>query len=142
MKRPGTPISTRCAGSGRRRGFTLMELLVAATLACATVAAFLDQPVWAALLGAGLVILYWGLEALAWRRARTGSFNRAVAAAVGGAALRMAVALGCLVLVGVLAKAAFPVVAVAFMISFTAYLGIRLFAFGAGSDHPGGARPQ
>ncbi len=125
-----------------RRPLVAPLLLIATTLACATVAAFLDQPVWAALLGAGLVVLYWGLEALAWRRARTGSFNRAVAAAVGGAVLRMAVVLGCLVLVGVFATAAFPVVAVAFVVSFTAYLGIRLFVFGFEPDHPSGAQPR
>lgn len=117
-------------------------MLGATTLASATVAAFIGQPVWAALLGAGLVVLYWGLEALAWRRARSGSFNQAVAAALGGAVLRMAVVLGCLVMVGVFAPEAFPVVAIAFVVSFTVYLGIRLFAFGFEPDHPSGARPR
>ncbi|HET6475459.1 MAG TPA: hypothetical protein VFH93_05195 [Thermoleophilia bacterium] len=125
-----------------RRPLVAPLLLGAVALACATVAAFLEQPVWAALLGAALVVLYWGLEALAWRRARTGSFNHAVAAALGGAVLRMASVLVCLVLVGVFAPAAFPVVAIAFVVSFTVYLGVRLFAFGFEPDHPSGAPPR
>jgi len=102
---------------------------VAATLACATVAAFLDQPVWASVAGAGLVIVYWALEVLAWRSATRGDFNHAVIAAVGGAAVRMGFVLVCLVLIGVLARPAFPTAALSFLAAFTVYLAVRLMVF-------------
>ena len=50
-----------------RKPFVAPLLLVAAILACATVAAFVGQPVWAAAAGAGLALVYWALEALTWR---------------------------------------------------------------------------
>lgn len=104
----------------------LLGLVVAAS---AVVAAAVGQPVWAAAVGAGLVFAYWALEALAWRAAGRGSFNHAVAAAVGGAALRMACVLVCLVLVGVFARPAFATAALAFLAGFTVYLGLRVYAF-------------
>jgi hypothetical protein len=97
--------------------------------ASVAVAAALEQPLWPAALGAGLVLGYWALEALAYRRSRRASFSGAVAVAVGGAALRMAAVLGCLVLVGVLARPVFAEVALAFLASFTVYLGLRIYAF-------------
>jgi hypothetical protein len=111
-------------------------------LACATVAAFLEQPVWAAAAGSGLVLLYWALEALAWRSAARGTFDHAVAAAVGGAALRMALVLVCLVLVGVLARAAFPAAALGFLAAFTVYLGVRVYVFAGAPVAARGARPR
>lgn len=92
-------------------------------------AAFVGQPVWAALCGAGLGLVFWGLEALAWRSASKGTFNHAVLAAVGGAAVRMAVVLVCLVLIGVFARPAFPAAALSFLAAFTVYLGVRISAF-------------
>jgi uncharacterized membrane protein len=113
---------------------------VAATLACATVAAFLGQPVWAAAAGAGLVLVFWALEALAWRSAARGSFNHAVLAAVGGAAVRMGLVLVCLVLIGVLARPAFPTAALSFLASFTLYAVVRLFSYPFASDSTEGAK--
>lgn len=98
-------------------------------------AAFVGQPVWAAALGAGLVLVYWALEAVAWRSASRGTFNHAVVAAVGGAAVRMAVALVGLVLIGVLARSAFAAAALSFLAAFTVYMTVRVFTF-AGEPAP------
>jgi hypothetical protein len=99
-------------------------VLAAVTAACAIVAALLGQPVWAALLGSGLMFAYWGLEALTWRRARERE-GLQLGLAVGGMGLRLAVVLGVLVLVGLLARPAFAAAALSFMAGFTAYLGLR-----------------
>ena len=45
-------------------------MLGAVTVAAVVVAALLHKPLWAALVGGGLMLAYWGLEALTWRRAR------------------------------------------------------------------------
>ena len=79
-------------------------------VASVVVAAVIGKPVWAAAVGSGLALVYWGLEALAWRRARTRR-DLALGVAVGGMALRLAVVLGTLVLVGVLARPAFATAA-------------------------------
>jgi hypothetical protein len=100
--------------------------LVAA--ASVVVAAVTGRPVWAAALGGGLALAYWGLEALAWRRARVRR-DLALGVAVGGMALRLLVVLATLVLVGVLARPAFATAALAFLAGFTAYLGIRPLTF-------------
>lgn len=103
-------------------------VLVAATAVCVAVAALAGRPVWAAALGAGLVLAYWAMEALTWRRARERR-DLALGLAVGGMALRLAVVLGVLVLVGVLARAAFATTALAFLACFTVYLGVRFFMY-------------
>ena len=61
---------------------------------CVAVAAATGNPVWAAALGAGLGLVMWAFEYLGWRRARDASFNGAVAVALGGMVLRLAVVLG------------------------------------------------
>jgi len=133
---------TGSGGRGIRRSLVAPLLLVAAVLACATVAAFLEQPVWAAAAGAGLVLVFWALEALAWRSAARGSFNHAVLAAVGGAAVRIGFVLVCLVLIGVFARPAFPTAALSFLAAFTAYLGVRLAAFSGEPATPRGVRTR
>jgi hypothetical protein len=97
-------------------------------IASAAVAAATGRPVWAAVLGAGLALLYWALEALTWRRARERR-DLALGLAVGGMTLRIAVVMVVLVLVGVLARPAFATVAIAFLAGFTVYLGVRPFIF-------------
>lgn len=87
-------------------------------------AAVLGQPVWAALVGGGLMLLYWGLELLTWWRARDRE-GLALGLAVGGMGVRLAVVLGVLILVGVLARPAFATAALSFLAGFTAYLGLR-----------------
>ena len=119
-----------------RRQAVAPLLLIAMIVASAAVAAVVDRPVWAAALGAGLALLYWGLEALTWRRARERR-DLALGLAVGGMALRLAVVLAVLVLVGVLARPAFVTVAIAFLAGFTVYLGVRPFTF-APAQTPGG----
>ncbi len=109
-------------------------VLLAVAVACGLVAAMAGYPVWAAALGAGLVVAYWGLEALAWRRARRASFNAALAVALGGMALRLAAALGALVVVGLLDRDAFATAALCFLAGFTVYTGLRLFLFTGGGE--------
>jgi len=101
---------------------------VAATVVCVVAAALTSRPVWAAALGAGLVLAYWGMEALTWRRARERR-DLALGLAVGGMAVRFAVALAVLVLVGLLARPAFATTALAFLACFTLYLGVRFFMY-------------
>ena len=50
---------------------------------CVAAAALLGRPLWAAALGAGLALAYWGLEAFTWRRARERR-GLALGLAVGG----------------------------------------------------------
>jgi C4-dicarboxylate transporter len=106
-------------------------VLVAVTIAGAGVALAAGRPVWAAALGAGLVIVYWVLDMLALRRANEGTFAQAMAVAFGGMALRLAVVLGALIAVGVFARPAFVTAAVAFLVTFTVYMFLRLSAFAA-----------
>ena len=102
--------------------------LAAAAVVCVVVAVLAGRPAWAAALGAGLVLAYWGMEALTWRRARERR-DLALGLAVGGMALRLAVVLGVLVVVGVFARAAFATTALAFLACFTVYLGVRFFMY-------------
>ena len=99
-------------------------VLAAVTVASVVVAAVLSQPLWAALLGGLLMFGYWGLEALTWRRARDRE-GLQLGLAVGGMGLRLAVVLGVLVVVGILARPAFPAAALSFMAGFTVYIGLR-----------------
>jgi hypothetical protein len=101
---------------------------VAATAVCVAVAVLAGRPVWAAALGAGLALAYWAMEALTWRRARERR-DLALGLVVGGMAVRLAVALAVLVLVGVVARAAFATTALAFLACFTVYLGVRVFTY-------------
>ena len=107
-----------------RAKILIPAVLVVVALVAAVVAAVLGQPVWAALVGGGLMLLYWGLEALTWRRARERE-GLALGLAVGGMGVRFAVVLVILVLVGVLARPAFLTAALSFLAGFTAYLGLR-----------------
>jgi hypothetical protein len=104
-----------------------------AVVACVVVAAATGRPVWAAALGAGLVLAYWGLEVLSWRRGEaSGSFGAAMGVALGGMMLRLAVVLSVLAAVGLLAgKAAFTTAAVAFLAAFTLYLPLRFVVYSA-----------
>jgi hypothetical protein len=103
----------------------LIPLVLAAVMvASLVVAAVLGQPLWAALLGSGLMFAYWGLEALTWRRARDRE-GLALGLAVGGMGIRLAVVLGVLVVVGLVARPAFATAALSFMAGFTVYLGLR-----------------
>ena len=117
-------------------------LLTAMTAASAIVAGLLGRPVWAAALGAGLCLGYWALEALTWRRAAAVPSGLALGVAIGGMAVRLGLVLGVLVLVGVFAKPDFATAALAFLASFTVYLGLRPLTYAAPArpSHGVGAR--
>jgi hypothetical protein len=113
-------------------------VLAAVTVAAVGVAALLSQPLWAALLGGLLMFGYWGLEVLTWRRARDRD-DLALGLAVGGMGVRLAVVLGALIVVGILARPAFATAALSFMAGFTAYLGLRPLTYAPPSKRP---RPE
>ena len=125
-----------------RRQAVAPLLLIAMTVASAVVAGLLGRPVWAAALGAGLCLGYWALEALAWRRAAAVPFGAALGVALGGMVLRFALVLGVLILVGVFARPDFATAALAFLASFSVYVGVRLFTYtlAQGTSHQAGAR--
>lgn len=100
------------------------------TLACVIVAALIGRPVWAAALGAGLALLYWALEALTWHQARERR-DLALGLAVGGMVVRLAVVVGVLAIVGLLARAAAGTATLAFLAGFTAYMGLRPLTYTA-----------
>jgi hypothetical protein len=105
------------------------------------VAAFVGQPAWAAIAGAGLALVYWGLEALTWRRARDRQ-DLALGVALGGMGLRIAVVLIGLVIVGVLDRPSFPTAALSFLVAFTLYILVRPFLYPTASTPAGQARLQ
>jgi hypothetical protein len=98
----------------------------------AVIAALVGRSVWAAALGAGLVLAYRAVELLSWRRGEaTGSFGAALGVALGGMVLRLALVLAVLVVVGLLAsKETFATAAVAFSAAFTLYIPLRLVTYG------------
>lgn len=119
-------------------------LLIAAVVVAAVVAASLGKPVWAAVVGAGLVVAYWGLEVLSWHRGETrATFGGALGVALGGMVLRLAMVLVVLTIVGLAAKPAFGTAAISFLGAFTVYTIARFFAHPAagGPASQAGARP-
>jgi hypothetical protein len=105
------------------------------------VAAFVGQPVWAAVAGAGLGLVYWALEALTWRRARDRQ-DLALGLALGGMGVRIAVVLIGLIAIGVLDKPAFPTAALSFLVAFTLYILVRPFTYPSAGAPAGQARLQ
>lgn len=101
-------------------------------------AALLGREAWAAVLGAGLVVVYWLLELLAARLGARGSFANALAVGLGGMVARLAVVLGVLVAIGLFARPAFPEAALSFLLVYSTYQVLRLFAHPALSAHPRG----
>ncbi len=104
-------------------------------------AAFVGQPAWAALAGAGLALVYWGLEALTWRRARDRQ-DLALGVALSGMGIRIAVVLVGLVVIGVLDRPSFPTAALSFLVAFTLYIFVRPFTYPTASTPAGQARLQ
>jgi hypothetical protein len=104
-----------------RRQAVMPLLLSATTVASAVVAGLLGQAVWA----------------LAWRRASAVPFGAALGVALGGMVLRFALVLGVLILIGVFARPDFATAALAFLASFSVYVGVRLFTY---PPAPGTAR--
>jgi len=113
----------------RIRKQIVAPLLLVSTLvlSCIFAAAF-GRPVWAAALGAGLVLVYWALDAAVWKRA-SGRQGLALGTAIGGMVLRLAVVLAVLVVVAVTARASFATTITCFVVAFTLYTAVRLFTY-------------
>jgi hypothetical protein len=105
------------------------------------VAAFVDQPVWAAVAGAGLAIAYWALEALTWRRARDRK-DLALGLAMRGMVLRVGVVVVGLVVVAMLDRPAVATAALSFLAAFTLYNVIRPITYPQATPPAGQARLQ
>ena len=114
---------------------------MAAILACATVAAFVGQPVWAALAGSGLALLYWGLDALTWRRARD-RHDLALGLAVSGMFIRLLVVIAAHLVIGLLDRPSFATAALSFLAAFTLYVAIRPITYPSATPPAGQARLQ
>jgi len=110
-------------------------------LACATVAAFVGQPVWAAAAGAGLALVYWALEALTWHRARDRK-DLALGLALRGMALRIGAVVAGLVVIAVLDRPATATAALSFLAGFTLYNLIRPITYPQATPPTGQARLQ
>lgn len=105
------------------------------------VAALVGAPIWAAVLGAGLVFGYWAIEVLVWRRARDRK-DLALGAALGGSGMRLALVLAALVLVGVFARPAFATAALSFLAAFTVYGAVRLMLYTPPKKPAGGVEAR
>jgi hypothetical protein len=116
-----------------RRQLLAPVALTVATVVAAVVAALIGRPVWAAVLGAGLVLAYWSLEVVAWRRGEaTGTLGAAIRVALAGMVLRIALVVGVLVVVGLTSSR--PTIATAtlsFLAAFSLYLPLRLVTYTA-----------
>ncbi len=110
-------------------------------LACATVAAFLGQPVWAAAVGAGLALAYWGLDALIWLRAREHK-DLALGLALRGMVVRIAVPIIGLVVIALVDKPATATAALSFLAAFTVYNLVRHTTYPQAAPPAGQARLQ
>jgi hypothetical protein len=97
--------------------------------------------VWAAVAGAGLALVYWGLEVLTWRRARDRD-DLALGLALRGMFARLAVVLTGLIVIGLLDRPAFPVAALSFLAAFTLYVLVRPVTYPTASTPAGQARLQ
>ena len=104
-------------------------------------AAFVGRPVWAAVAGAGLALVYWALEALTWRRARDRS-DLALGLAVSGMFIRLLVVVAGLMLIGLLDRPALLTAALSFVAAFTLYNVVRPFTYPAATPPAGQARLQ
>ena len=105
-------------------------------------AAFVGQPVWAAAAGAGLVLVYWALEVLTWRRARDRQDLAARGRPRAAWSCASLVVLAGLVVIGVLDRPAFPTAALSFLAAFTLYIVVRPITYPTASTPAGQARLQ
>jgi len=103
-------------------------VLLATAAAVAGVALLAGGDAVAAAAGALLVVGLWLLEKLTVRLGERGSFGHGLAVGLLGMVLRLAVAIGVLAAVGVLAdKATFTAFVLGFVTGYTAYLFVRLW---------------
>ena len=102
---------------------------VTTAMVVAETAYLLDRPVWAAIVGGALGLLYWALEALTMRIGAKMSANVAVSVAVAGSLIRLVVVFSLLVAVALLWRPVFATTLFAFVASFSVYLGVRVASF-------------
>jgi hypothetical protein len=106
----------------------LTAILAVAGVACVVVALLVGSGVAGAVVGSCVVLVLYLLEAAAARRgAREDSFARAMLIGVGGMALRLLVAIGVLVAVGLLWRSQFAAAALSLAAVYTVYLFGRLW---------------
>lgn len=120
MQRGEAPIRTR---------FAAPVVLSAMIVVCAVAAHFLNRPVWGAVIGAAIALLYWALEAVIMRIGAKVPANTAVAVAAVGSVVRLAVIFSLLVAVALLWRPVFATALTAFVVSFSVYLGLRIISF-------------
>ena len=104
-------------------------VLCAMILVCAVAAALLDRPVWAAVAGAAIVLVYWVLDVLAMRIGARVAPNTAVIVGLAGSVVRLTVVVAALVVIALAWREALATSILAFAASFTAYLGVRVATF-------------
>lgn len=124
-------------GGTIRREAVVLLVLAALTVACGAAAAVLGRQVWAAALGAALVVAYWLVELLASRLGARGSFANGLAVGLAGMVARLALVLGTLGAVGLIARQAFPEAVLSFLLAYSIYQVLRLVAHPALATHPG-----
>jgi hypothetical protein len=103
-------------------------VLVATTVAVAAVVLLAGGDVVAAAGGSLLVVVLWLLERFTVRAGERGTFARGLLVGLLGMVVRLAVALGVLVAVGLLAsKATFTAFVIGFIAAYTVYCFVRLW---------------
>lgn len=124
-------------GGTIRREIVVLLVLVALTVASGAAAAVLGREVWAAALGAALVVAYWLIELLAAGLGARGSFAKGLTVGLAGMVARLALVLGTLSVIGLVARPAFPEAVLSFLVVYTVYQVLRLIANPALAAQPG-----
>ncbi|HET6496763.1 MAG TPA: hypothetical protein VFH61_15510 [Thermoleophilia bacterium] len=125
-----------------RTQFIAPLVLSVMVIVSAVVAALLDRPVWAAVVGTILCLGYWALEAATMHIGSKVPAAAALGVALGGMVLRLALVLGALVMVAMLWRPEFATTVLAFVASFTIYLGVRMITFPLARGPMGTVRAQ
>jgi hypothetical protein len=102
-------------------------VFVAAVVLSVAAAVALGEAVWAAALGSCLVVVYWLLERLFAHLGSKGSFGHGMAVGVAGMAVRLALVVGVLIAIGLVARDDFATAALAFLGTYTIYMFARLW---------------
>jgi hypothetical protein len=102
-------------------------ILIAMIVACTAAAALAGQTAWAAACGATVVLVMWMLEKLTVRLGSRGTVAHGIGVGVAGMVVRMALAVGVLVAIGLAARPSFKEATFAFLASYTVYIFARLW---------------
>jgi len=108
------------------RQLYVLAVTAGATLVAAILAWVLGVEVWAAALGAALVLVYWGVGGLFAGLAGRAATSVAVGIGVAGMVARLTLVVGCLIAVGLLARPSFATCAVSFLAVFNVSLALNL----------------